>query len=43
MLARALQQARAFSSDKEGESIRNSEVEFYTKLDDWWGENCPQA
>ena len=26
-----------------GNSIRNKEIEFYTNLDDWWGENSPQA
>ena len=36
---------RSFSSSKEteGESVRNKEIEFYTNLNDWWGENCPQA
>ena len=23
--------------------MRNKEIEFYSKLDDWWGPNCPQA
>ena len=38
-------QIRPFSTNKEteGESVRNKEIEFYTNLNDWWGENCPQA
>ena len=23
-------------------SVRNKEIEFYTKLDDWWGPNSAQ-
>ena len=35
--------SRCFSDKKapESESVRNKEIEFYSNLDDWWGENCP--
>jgi len=32
-----------FAAKNESESVRNKEIEFYSKLDDWWGPNCPQA
>lgn len=25
-----------------GTSVRNKEVEFYSKIDDWWSPNGPQ-
>ena len=31
------------TSETAGESVRNKEIEFYSNLNDWWGENCPQA
>lgn len=42
----ALQQVYFSTTNKDetaGESVRNKEIEFYSNLNDWWGENCPQA
>lgn len=40
-----MQRRAHFSSqnERESESVRNKEIEFYSNLDDWWGPNCPQA